>query len=259
MAIVLSGPQPAGLPKLFFDNVFDAGAPVASSTASGDAANLRDWRPYTWWQPVTLPATVTVDALVARAADYLFIAPGHNLFSSGCTVEVRGSTDDFAASNVLLGSSTPASDDDAVVITFDAALYRCWRLQITGSAAPALAVAAIGSALTLPTYLESGFDPLGRTIVGDTNRNSRGQVLGRVVDFEEWSQTVKLQAVPWSWLRASWLPAWNAALRSRPFGFAWDPDNYPAETRLVTIKADFETPHNVGSLCDLSFKVAAVA
>lgn len=50
-------------PKFLYDSRFDDATPVASSTAAGDfnVLNLRDWRPYTWWKPSAMPATVTVD------------------------------------------------------------------------------------------------------------------------------------------------------------------------------------------------------
>lgn len=254
MPIILPSTQPAGRPKIFADNALDNGTPTASTTASGySALNLKDWRPYTWWKPNSLPATITVDCTNARACDYAFIAGGHNLFSNACTVEVRGSTDGFAGSDVLLASYTPTSDADAVVMIFASATYRHWRLRITGSAAPSLAVLSIGAAVTMPGYLGEGFDPTGRRLYGDTNKNSRGQVLGKVVDFEEWSQSIEFVSVPWAWIRSDWLPIWPT-LRSRPFAFAWDADNYPGETRLVTIpNGRFETPHNAEALCELSF------
>lgn len=257
MPIILPGTQDQGRPKIFADNALDNGTPVASSTASGfSALNLKDWRPYTWWRPSTLPATITVDCTNARAADYAFIAGGHNLYSNACTVEVRGSTDGFATSDVLIASHTPTSDSAAVVMVFASAIYRHWRLRITGASAPSLSVLSIGVAVTLPTYLQGGFDPIGRKLVGDTNKNARGQVLGKVVDFEEWSGQVELTSVPWAWIRSDWLPLWTT-IRARPFAFAWDADNYPGETRLVTIPdGRFETPHNIGSLCDLSFDLA---
>jgi hypothetical protein len=247
-----------GKPAILHDTRFSDGTPTASSTADGyNVANLSDWRPYTWWKPVAMPAQVTVDCASAKAADYLFIY-GHDLFTKGCTVAVRGSTDNFTSSDVLVASVTPSADTP-VMLAFSSAPYRYWRLNITGSAAPSLAVAALGAMLRLPTYLPQGFDPLGRKAVGDTNKNSKGQVLGRVIDFEEWSQEVEITAITWSWVRSTWLPAWASALRSRPFGFAWDPDNYSGEARLVSIKGEFDTPHNAGSLCDLVFELTGVA
>jgi hypothetical protein len=246
------------LPALYFDNRFADATPVASSTASGTAAaNVADWRPYTWWRPTALPATLTVDCGSARAADYALIW-GHTLFTAGCTVEVRGSTDNFGASNVLVASLTPTSDEP-FLITFGAVSYRYWRIRITGAATmPSLAIAAIGSVLQLPVGLPEQFDPIGRKVEGQTNRNENGQPLGRVVQFESWTESLKLQKVSWAWIRATWLPAWRAHLRSSPFVFAWAPVGYPAELRLVTAGEQFTTPHMAGGRADLTVELKGV-
>lgn len=245
------------LPTIFYDNRFSNGTPVASSSAAGfAAANVADWRAYTWWKPTALPATLTVDCGSARAADYALIH-GHDLFSRGCTVEVRGSTDNFAASNVLVATVTPTSDDPLLVL-FASTAYRHWRLRFTGAAVPTLAIAAIGARLELPAWLPQPFDPLGRQIVGQSNRNERGQALGRVVQFESWKEQIKLERVSWAWVRNTWLPAWRAHLRSTPFVLGWEVDLYPTDLKLVTAGDKFDTPHYAGSTCDLTFDVEAV-
>lgn len=246
------------LPAIYYDNRLGDAAVAASSTASGfAAANVADWRPYTWWKPTALPATITVDCGSAKAADYALVY-GHTLFSAGCTVEVRGSTDNFASSNVLVATLTPSSDEP-FLITFASVSYRYWRLRITGAATmPALAIAAIGAALTLPTGLPEGFDPVGRKVEGQTNRNELGQPLGRVVEFESWKESVRLQRVSWAWLRNTWLPAWRAHLRSSPFVFAWEPGSYAGELRLVNAGEQFTTPHNAGSRLDLTLELMGV-
>jgi len=93
-------------PKFLYDNRLNDGTPVASTTATGNynVLNLLDFRPFTWWKPTSLPATVDVDSGVARAADYALIY-GHDLHDAQVAVEVRGSTDNFAASDVLLATS----------------------------------------------------------------------------------------------------------------------------------------------------------
>ena len=246
-------------PLILYDNRLSNGTPIASTTAAGYAvANLTDWRGYTWWKPTALPATITVDCGSAKSADYALIH-SHDLFSKGCSVEVRGSSDGFGASNVLLASLTPTSDAP-VLLTFNAVSYRYWRITLTGAGSmPALAIAAIGSRLELPTYLPQGFDPTTRKVVGKRNTSSAGQSLGRVVDFEQWEQSISLQRVPWSWIRATWIPAWQAHLRSAPFGFAWDKDTDATDVKLVTAGDDFSTPHYSGSTADLSFDLEAVA
>jgi hypothetical protein len=245
------------LPRIYYDNRFADGTPLASSTASGfAAANLRDWRPYTWWKPAALPATVTVDCGSAKAADYALVY-GHDLAIQGCTVEVRGSTDNFTSSNVLVATATP-TDNEPVLLSFASVSYRYWRLRITGSAAPALAIAAIGAVLEVPVGLQQGYDPLGREIDGQMNNNEAGQPLGRVVQYERWRQNITFQRVSWTWVRNTWLPAWRAHLRSSPFAFGWDVGAYPKDVKLVNVGRQFDTPHYSGARCDLRLEMTGV-
>ncbi len=147
-----------------------------------------------------------------------------------------------------------------------------WRKRLTNAqlqwltaadrgtiAEPSIAIAMIGAALTLPTGLEAPFDPIGRKLDGRRIDNNNGQPLGSLVDYSRWEQSITLRAVSWSWVRTTWLAAFNAALQSEPFVFSWDPGNYPDEARLVTTDGDFATPHRSGSLCDLTVNLLGVA
>lgn len=245
-------------PRILYDNRFGDATVAASTTASGfAAANVADWRPYTWWKPTALPATLTVDCASAKAADYALVY-GHTLFTAGCTLEVRGSTDNFSASNVLVASVTPTSDAP-LALWFNSVSYRYWRIRITGAATmPALAIASIGARLELPTWLPQPFDPLTRKIDGQSNRSENGQPLGRAIDFELWKQPIKLERVTWAWLRTTWLPAWRAHLRSSPFVFAWEADLYPDDLKLVTAGEQFTSPHYAGSTADLQVELQGV-
>ena len=245
-------------PKFLYDNRLDDATPAASSTATGDyaVANLRDWRPYTWWKPSAMPATVTVDCGSAKAADYAFIY-GHDLSTQGATLEVRGSTDNFVASDVLVSSKTPTSDLP-FLLTFNSVSYRYWRIKVTGSNAPSLAIAAIGAALASPVYIAPPFDPIGREVQGAANLNENGQPLGAAIDFEKWTQSVTLSNVSWSWVRSTFLPAWKTHFRSTPFGFAWESAGYPDEVLLVTGGAQLQIPHNPGSFCNVQMQLSGV-
>lgn len=245
-------------PSLFYDNRLGDATLAASSTASGyAAANLADWRPYTWWKPAALPATITVDCAAPAAADYALVY-GHNLFTCGCTLEVRGSTDNFAASDVLVDSHTPA-DDEPFALLFTSASYRYWRVRITGAATmPALAIAAIGARLECPIGVPQGFDPLGREVEGQSNSNENGQPLGRVITFERWTARVTLQRVLRTWARDTLLPAWRTHLRSTPFAWAWDLDADPTNIRLVTMGKKLAVPHYSGARCNVEFELSGV-
>lgn len=246
-------------PTIFYDNRLADAAVAASTTAAGDyaAANVTDWRAYTWWKPTALPATLTVDSGSAHAADYALVY-GHDLYTQGCTVQVRGSTDNFAASDVLVGTATPTSNDP-FLISFNSVSYRYWRLRITGGGTmPSLAIAAIGARMVLPCWLPQPFDPLARKLDGQRNRSENGQPLGTAIEFELWKQNIKQEGVTWAWLRDTWLPAWRAHLRSSPFVFAWETDLYPGDLKLVTISDQFNSPHRAGSTADLTIELSGV-
>lgn len=241
-------------PKFLYDNRFADATPVASSTAAGDfaVANLTDWRPYTWWKPASIPATVTVDSGGAKARDYMLV------YGEAGTYEARGSTDNFAASNVLLGTLVLA-EAGLGLITFASASHRYTRLTIPSGGAPAVAICAIGAALVSPVYLEDQFNPIDRRVVGQSNKNENGHPLGRVVYFEEWSANIVLRNVSWTWARDSFLPAWKSHLRGKPFGFVWDSDLYPEDVRLVQAGDRFRGPHRAGSFADVEIEVDGVA
>jgi len=115
-------------PMIVWDNRLADATPVASSTASGAAINLADFRPYTSWKPTTVPATITVDCVTAHSADSLGLF-NHDLFSGRYSVEVRGSTDNFVTSDVLAATYTPTSNSPFIT-TFTSASYRYWRIGV---------------------------------------------------------------------------------------------------------------------------------
>jgi len=239
-------------PAFYYDNRLDDGTPVASTTATGDfnVLNLRDWRPYSWWKPTAMPATVTVDCGSAKSSDYMV------LYAEAGSYECRGSTDNFSASDVLLGTLV-LTETTLALLRFNSASYRWWRLRMTGSVR-SVAICSIGAALTMPEPLDEGFDPLGRNPEGRYARSMKGLPLGRLVDFEEWNGNLRFNLVTWAWLRATWEPAWEAHLGRDPFAFCWDPVNYPTEVRLAAVKDAFKTPHKAGGYADLDVVLAGV-
>lgn len=244
-------------PRIFYDNRFAENVLDASTTASGNyyAGNITDFRPYTFWKPTALPATVTVDCGSAKTADSAFIY-GHDLFTQAATLEVRGSTDNFAASNVLVSTTTPTSDSPFVLI-FASASFRYWRIRITGTTMPYLAIACVGNKLEHDGIMDIQHDPIGRTLEGITNTNDNGQPLGKSINFARWSQPITWRRVSWTWLRSTFIPAYNSWLRAYPFGWQWDSSYDPAPL-LVTMGDDLQTPHRELRLADVTFTINAV-
>lgn len=246
-------------PFIAWDNRFADATPVASSTALGAAANLADFRPYTQWAPSVMPATVTVNSGAAKAADSLAVY-SHNLGSKGATIEVHGSTDNFGVSDVLVATFTPANDLP-FVLQFASASYPYWRIRVTGASAPTLSVAALGAGLTMPIGLPYGFGAVDREAMGQQNISETGQPLGSAIMFEKWKQTLNFQEVDKDWLRNTFIPAWKAALRGKPFLFAWCLYLYPNEVSLVQVPTPqkFSAPQFNARSCSLQFDVEGIA
>ncbi|XAI95666.1 hypothetical protein [Microcystis phage Mae-JY22] len=248
-------------PKLLYDNRFADGVITSPGTATGNYApeNVRDWRGYTWWKGNAAGSWVQVDCGVAKAADYLAVY-GHDIFSRSGLVHAMGADDAAFTVNVTIpvNSYSPASDAP-FVRQFSSVARRHWRFYVQGaSQAPAVAVVAIGAALTMPRPLSRGFDPLGRTVQGVVNRSEKGHPLGRAVEFEEWTAQLDFSLLSPTWIRNTWLPAWRTHLRGRPFLFAWDPGDHADEVRLVTAGDSFRSATS-GAYCSLSFSVSGLA
>lgn len=244
------------LPRFLYDSRLADAVPVASGTAAGyDVENLTDWRPATKWQADALPATVTVDlgAGNSAAVDYWALW-GHDLNLQAATIELRRSNDGFAGNDVLVDSVTPA-DDQPFVRYVTPFTDRAFRLRITGATVPTLAIAAVGEYLEIPRGLRQGFDATQRLPEGLFNRSVTGNPIGRTIKYEAWRQQLVFDAVSWSFIRTTWLPAWRAHLRSLPFVLQWDYLNYPAELILANVVGGSETPTRPGSFVTLSLDV----
>ena len=241
---------------LYESRLLDA-VPVASSTAAGfDVLNLRDMRDYTLWKPSAMPATVTVDSGSSKAADYLAVY-GHDLFSTGCTIEVRKSTDNFAANDVLVATSTPA-DNKTLLLLFTSASSRYWRIRVLTGTAPTLSIALLGVRLEMPKGVKDLLDPLGHTVKAEYNRSVTGRPLGKVIQYREWKANLIFEALTWDFIRASWVPAWDAWLQSEPWLFAWHPDSYPKESYLVVADGSYSSPHDSNLTLTLTVPVTGV-
>jgi hypothetical protein len=244
-------------PLFLYESRLNDAVPVASTTAAGyDVLNLRDARPYSFWKPTALPATVTVDCGSAKFVDY-FAVYGHDLFATGCTIELRKSTDNFAANDVLVDTHTPA-DNLPILRLISSTSSRYWRIRIITGTAPTIAIAMFGVRLEVPSGVREGFDPVGRTVKSQYNRSNAGHPLGKVLQYREWKEKLTFELVTWTWVRNTFKAAAEAWLEVEPFLFAWNADTYPKETYLVAMDQEWTTPHKAGALCDLMVPVTGL-
>lgn len=123
--------------RLFYPNLIDAYSAITStSEASSDLGpeNVAHEHKSKVWRTSTSVAaeSVTFDLGSSQAATAAIIF-SHTLTAGDSTIQLRKSTDNFAANDVLVGSFTYSSA--AMVLTFSSASSRYWRIVFTKSAA----------------------------------------------------------------------------------------------------------------------------
>lgn len=123
--------------RLFYTNLIDASGVAFSETSEQTnlpSSNVADEQISKVWRTGTSVAAeyVTVDLGSAQSATSAIIH-NHTLSASDSSILVRGSTDNFAASNVLVGTFTYSTG--TMTVTFGSASYRYWRILFTKASA----------------------------------------------------------------------------------------------------------------------------
>lgn len=225
-------------PIILYDNRLADGTVTATTTAAGyAAANIIDWRAYTFWRSAdTATQYLTVDCGEALAADAVGIH-GHNLFSVGATLAVECSSDDFATDVTVASAGALVTSDGPLLRTFAAQTKRYWRIKITTlSAACYIAVAAIGARFTFSESIDGEFTPAAERFDSDVE-SSPGQMLGGVRGFIERSSMVDFEYVTDVWFRGTFMPIWDGHLgRLLPFFWAPNTDLSAADVCLYRIE-----------------------
>lgn len=245
--------MPTTGPLILHHNVME-GATVSSTAAGFDAAHLEDWRQYTFWKPSSLPATITKDTGAPTSVDYLLLDGGE---FAGLTVTLRGSTDNFVGSDVVLGTAAVTTGKGCFLHLTTPVSYRYYRIQISGIVAPIISIAAVGLATEMPFGMGEGYDALAREEVGARNTNENGYPLGIVSKFEKIDRNLTFNLVDWEFLRDDWLSAWDA-IKQRPFGFVWDPDGHPDEVDILMTDGGFDAPQMAGDMATITVQCHGV-
>jgi len=148
--------------RIFYPNLIDSASVITgSSQASSDlsASNVAQEHPSKVWRTATSVATETVtfdlgSSIAATAA----IIYAHTLTGSDSAIQIRKSTDNFAANDVLVASFTYASSK--MLVLFSSASSRYWRITFTKSAAGVsrdIGRVFIGNYVTIPLQAD-GFE-----------------------------------------------------------------------------------------------------
>lgn len=230
-------------PAILYDNRFDDGVQVATTTDAGfDEANLEDWKVFTKWRPTStvIEQTITVDCGSAKSADSLGIE-NHDLFTQNATISVEYSSDNFAAdTNVALSGFIPTSDD-IVYKEFTTQSARYWRFKIaTGyTAAPTISILVIGERLQFPFGVhDNNYDPDSYTIIAETQIAESGHLLGIATSYK------RLELAPeWKFLASSFvdgdLTTFIDTHELKPFFWVWDFSGHATDLFLVRIPPNF--------------------
>lgn len=238
-------------PELLYDNRLLDGTITASSTATGyDARNLTDLRAFTYWRSASgTPHTLTIDCGSAKSADTLAVAL-HNLFSRSASVEVRGSTDNFAASNVsVMAAFTPASDN-LIYQHFTATSFRYWRIIFTGLDV-FVAIAVLGTRFTFDAQIEGEYIPAVDRPKNVIEITRNGDVTASTTMVRSLECGLRLGFMLDSSFRTTFKAAWDAHLSlCKPFFFAPDYTNNPRDVFFYRVKpgAEIQTGYNMQNM-----------
>lgn len=243
------------LPILLYENRLDDGTPVATTTAAGfSVLNLKDLRTFTFWKAVDNAAQyIEIDCGSAKMADCLGII-GHNFGTTGATVSIECSSDNFGADITVALAGFIRTADTAFMKTFAAQTKRYWRLKITGgSAAAQMAVLMLGVMLQFPYPPATPFSPYKEGMEAETKRGKTGQLLGAVVRYFPRQISARFIEPTRDFVFNSYLPFWEGhASLMKPFFFAWDLDVYPDHVLFGKVPAglEFEAPLSRGGTVD---------
>ena len=193
--------------RFFWQNLIDVSGVVFTSTSEASSAlgpenvahefKTKVWRTGT----STADESITFDLGSAQAATSVILL-AHTLTASDTDIQLRASTDNFAADDDLIATLTHA--DDVITATFNSASYRYWRIVFTKSAAGESR--DIGRVF-LGTYYDTTIDPdwdgasimpedlslVARGIGGQVYVDRRGQYRMVKVDFSSVPHAMKEQ------------------------------------------------------------------
>ena len=216
-----------------YKNVLETGTVTASTEASGfDKESAYDWRPFTFWQPTAVPASLVVDMGSAVDVDYFALA-SHDLFDNGSTIVLQYSNDNFSGDiNDAFTAITP-SDNDVIFETFATINERYWRIYVTGGVS-SIGVTSFGEQTDLTKGMAIRFAPptLSRDSKMITSESNKGQFLGRSIERTGYPGMVKLRLLDPAWVRSTWDVFIDHA-ELKPFFFSWDDGDYSDEAVLA--------------------------
>ena len=229
-----------GTPIILADNRLLDGTPTATGTAPGyDVLNVRDLRQFTYWKDSSAGSAraILVDCGQPKTADTVAMI-GHNFGTGQSAFDVEVSSNGTNWSQVLAPVSP--SNDKAILKTFPKQTARFWLFGYSSPSIPAqISILMLGERITFPYPPQTPFAPESVKVEAEATRSKTGQLLGAVVRYKPFSISPRWTNLPRAWVETTYQAfIENYASELKPFFWAWDLENYPADVRFVTIDPD---------------------
>ncbi len=212
--------------------------PLSVWTSSGSAAGyplsaltnemtLRRWKAdaNTSWLEITMNREINYIAFAA-----------HNL--NGKTVTVTNISDEI--------HEFAPTDDEAIMVCFDAQTVETLRIDITGTEPAEIGVLYIGNVLEMQRPFYGGHSPgnLSRVTVQKPRLSDSGQFLSKTTIKQGYETKVDWKYLTAAWYRTYFDP-FVESISDRPFFIAWNPSGFPNETLFGWTDKDIR-PTNMG-------------
>lgn len=220
------------LPTVLFDNLFTTGTlTVSSQVADYPKENLLGEGTTKYWSPSSLPGWAKVDLGSAKSVDCAAVV-GHDLFTNGCTVTLQRSSNNSIWTDVI--SVTPDSNA-TLFLLFTSVSARFWRLYITGSDEPFVAVVLLGERLTFPAGIKAPYTPtwLCHSYELLTATTLGGQFQGNRVNRMGGKTNINLVSVERDFVEEQLLPFREHYNTGKAFIFAANPTDFKKDVGYV--------------------------
>lgn len=145
--IIRTGATDTNSINVLYENILESGTLSFSTEAVGFvAANVLDDATWNAWQPTAVPAFLQVDMGSPVTCDTLGIS-SHNMGTAGASFILEYSADGISWTES--SASYAALDDGDILVCFQSASARYWRINLTGAVA-FIGVVKLGEKLAFP-------------------------------------------------------------------------------------------------------------
>jgi len=222
----------------------------SSQTVDGAAANALGPQTYDFWTPASLPATLSTTLASPTVCDACAII-GHTLGSKGATVLVEW----WNGSVWVIAQTLIPADDRDLLLIFGEQTSAQWRIRITGTLVPSIAVVMIGSRLLIPGGVQADYVPINLSLDIELapSITVRGQYVGTFLKRSGASTGLALALQERLWIETEASPFIAHYNAGQPFIWASCPDLLPEDMAYCwragnTLRAEYGAGAVYGSL-----------